>query len=91
MAQQLEDYQFRPNITNPELMAMDFLSSSVGESSMDTLLKFVNLYGFGQALIREQKCAVTDYGLISRKDGQHPSILERHTSPLQRGIEEMTM
>lgn len=91
VAQQLEDYQFRPNITNPELMAMDFLSSSVGESSMDTLLKFVNLYGFGQALIREQKCAVTDYGLISRKDGQHPSILERHTSPLQRGIEEMTM
>ena len=91
VAHHLEDYLFSPNITDPESMAMDFLSSSVGESSMDTLLKYVNLYGFGQALIEEQKCAVTDYGLISREDGQHPSILERHSSPIQGGIEEMMM
>ena len=91
VAHHLDDYLFSPNITDPELMAMDFLSSSVGESPMDTLLKFVNLYGLGQTLIEEQKCAVTDYGLISREDGQHPSILERHSSPLQRGMEEMTM
>ena len=91
VAHHLEDYLFSPNITDPESMAMDFLSSSVGESSMDTLLKYVNLYGFGQALIEEQKCAVTDYGLISREDGQHPSILERHSSPLQHGMVEMTM
>lgn len=91
VAHHLEDYLFSPNITDPELMAMDFLSSSVGESSMNTLLKFVNLYGFGQALIEEQKCAVTDYGLISREDGQHPSSLVRHSSPLQHGMEEMTM
>ena len=91
VAHHLDDYLFSPNITDPELMAMDFLSSSVGESPMDTLLKFVNLYGLGQTLIEEQKCAVTDYGLISREDGQHPSILERHSSPLQCGMEEMTM
>lgn len=91
VAHHLDDYLFSPNITDPALMAMDFLSSSVGESSMDTLLKFVNLYGFGQALIEEQECVVTDYGLISREDGQHPSTLERHTAPLQCGMEEMTM
>lgn len=91
VAHHLEDYLFSPNITDPKLMAMDFLSSSIGESSMDTLLKFANLYGFGQALIEDQKCAVTDYGLISREDGQHPSILERHSSPTQGGMEEMTM
>ena len=91
IAHDLDDYLFSPNITDPELMAMDFLSSSVGESSMDTLLKFVNLYDFGQALIEEQECVVTDYGLISREDGQHPSILERYSSPLQCGMEEMTM
>lgn len=91
VARHLDDYLFSPNITDPELMAMDFLSSSVGESSMDTLLKFVDLYDFGKALIEKQECVVTDYGLISREDGQHPSILKRHSSPLQGGIEEMTM
>lgn len=87
----LDDYLFSPHLTGPEAVALDFLSSSVGESSMETLLRYVNVYGYGQALIDEQKCVATEYGLISREDGLHPSILEQHSASAQGGMEEMQM
>lgn len=87
----LDDYLFSPRLTDPEKVALNFLSSSIGESSMETLLKFVNLYGYGQALIEEQQCVATDYGLISREDGLHPSILEQHPAPVQKGMEGIQM
>lgn len=87
----LDDYLFSPRLTDPEKVALNFLSSSIGESSMETLLKFVNLYGYGQALMEEQQCVATNYGLISREDGLHPSILEQHLAPVQKGMEGIQM
>lgn len=87
----LDDYLFSPHLTSPEAVALDFLSSSVGESSMETLLQYINVYGYGQALIKEQNCVTTDYGLISREDGFHPCILEQNSAHAQGGMEEMQM
>lgn len=87
----LDDYLFSPHLTDPEAVALDFLSSGVGESSMETLLQYVNVYGYGKALIEEQNCVTTDYGLISREDESHPSILKQHPSPIQGSMEEMQM
>lgn len=73
----LDEYLFSPQYATPEDMARDFLESSVGSGSMETLLPYVNLYAYGQALIQEQECSLTEYGLISREDGQSLKPMEQ--------------
>lgn len=70
IAYNLDDYLFSPQYATPDDMARDYLSSSLGEPAMETLLKYLNLYGYGEALMKEQECAMTEYGLVSREDGQ---------------------
>ena len=69
-ADALDEYLFTPQYASPEDMARDFLESSVGEAGMSTLLPHINLYAYGRALMEEQECALTEYGLISREDGE---------------------
>ena len=69
-ADALDEYLFTPQYASPEDMAQDFLESSVGEAGMSTLLPHINLYAYGRALMEEQECALTEYGLISREDGE---------------------
>jgi hypothetical protein len=79
----LDEYLFTPQYASPEDMARDFLESSVGSRSMETLLPYVNLYAYGQALMQEQEYALTEYGLISREDEQNLKPME------QNGMEMM--
>ena len=58
-------------------MARDFLANSMGDGSMETLLPYVNLYAYGQTLIQGQECTLTEYGLISREDGQSLKPMEQ--------------
>lgn len=75
-ADTLDEYLFSPQYASPEDMARDFLESSMG-GAMETLLPHVNLYAYGQALIQEQDCTPTEYGLISREDGQNLKAVEQ--------------
>jgi len=68
----LDEYLFRPQYASPEDMARDFL-----ESSMETLPPHINLYAYGQALMQEQECTLTEYGLVSREDGQSLTPVEQ--------------
>lgn len=79
----LDEYLFTPQYASPEDMARDFLECSVGEAGMSTLLPHINLYAYGRALIQEQECTLTEYGLISREDGQSLKLME------QSGMEMM--
>lgn len=82
-ADALDEYLFTPQYASPEDMARDFLESSVGESGMSTLLPHINLYAYGRALMEGQECTLTEYGLISREDGQSLKLME------QSGMEMM--
>jgi hypothetical protein len=73
----LGDYLFSPQYASPEDMARDFLANSMGDGSMETLLPYVNLYAYGQTLIQGQECTLTEYGLISREDGQSLKPMEQ--------------
>ena len=79
----LDEYLFTPQYASPEDMARDFLESSLGEAGMSTLLPHINLYAYGRALMEGQECALTEYGLISREDGQSLKPME------QSGMEMM--
>lgn len=84
----LDEYLFSPQVLFPEDMAQDFLASSMGVKALDTLSKFVNLYGYGEALMEEQNCVQTEYGLVSREDGQSLTYSE---SQGQESTNEMTV
>ncbi len=62
----LDEYLFTPQYASPEDMARDYLASSMGSGAVETLLPHVNLHAYGQALIQEQECALTEYGLMPR-------------------------
>lgn len=69
-ADALDEYLFTPQYASPEDMAQGFLESSMGEAGMSALLPHINLYAYGRALIQQQECTLTEYGLISREGGQ---------------------
>lgn len=73
----LNEYRFTPQCASPEDMARDFLESSVGEAGMAALLPHINLYAYGRALMEGQECTLTEYGLISREDGQSLKLAEQ--------------
>lgn len=77
IAGSLDDYLFTPQYASPEDMARDYLESTMGDGAAETLLPHVNLHAYGQSLIQEQECVLTEYGLISREDGQSLKPAER--------------
>ncbi len=84
-ADALDEYLFTPQYASPEDMARNFLESSVGEAGMSTLLPHISLYAYGRALIEEQDCVLTKYGLISRKDGQSLTPAEQSRMEICNG------
>lgn len=89
IAHNLDEYLFTPQYTSPEDMARDFLLSSLGEPAMATLSKYVNLYGYGEKLMEEQQCGLTEYGMVSREDGQCLKTSLSPTASIQGGMEMM--
>lgn len=83
----LNEYLFTPQYASPEDMARDYLASTMGDEPTETLLPHVNLHSYGQSLIQEQECTLTEYGLISREDGQ--PVREMQNQPSQGGMEMM--
>lgn len=79
----LDEYLFKPQYASPEDMAREFLKRSMGEAAISTLLPYIDLCAYGRALVQEQECALTEYGFISRKDGQSLKPMK------QRGMEMM--
>lgn len=88
IADVLDEYLYSPQLIYPEDLASDFLASSMGERALDTLSGFVNLFGYGEALMKQQNCVQTEYGMVSREDGQEP----KHTALDDQGPQAgMTM
>ena len=66
---------------------MGELRVSVDEETLRTLLPHVKLYPYGQALLDQRHSALTDYGLVERRDGQPIQALAGQP---QRGGMEMS-
>lgn len=66
----LDEYLFFPQYTVPEDMARDFLTTVVDKTAMDTIIRHINLHDYAAALMEDLKCVMTEYDLISRRDGQ---------------------
>ena len=55
---------------SPEDVARGELRSAIGEEQAALLCRYLNLYGYGEALIQQYGGELTDYGLLTRADSQ---------------------
>ena len=71
IAYNLGEYLFTPQLVSSYDVGLNFLESELGAHVAETLLPHVNLYGYGNALLKAQEAELTEYGLVSREDGQN--------------------
>ncbi len=86
IATTLDDYLFTPQYLTAEDMARDYIRTSMGEVAAAQLYPFVQLAQYGQALMEDEECALTDYGMVSREDGQCLKTSLSPTGPVQDGM-----
>ena len=70
LTERLDAYSLDRSAASPEDVARGELRSAVGEEQAALLCRYLNLYGYGEALIQQYRGELTDYGLLTRADGQ---------------------
>ena len=70
LREHLDDYIFDPTIHTPEDAARAELHVSMDDREAELLLPFVDLHGYGLALLERYNSVITPYGLVERRDGQ---------------------
>lgn len=70
LVSQIPAYIFSPQFSSPEEMAKAELSVLLCDPDAETILPYVDLQKYGEALIEKSCAEMTGYGLIERTDGQ---------------------
>ncbi|MBM6884626.1 antirestriction protein ArdA [Pseudoflavonifractor phocaeensis] len=70
LTERLDAYILDRSAAAPEDVARGELRSAVGEEQAVLLCRYLNLYGYGEALIQQYGGELTDYGLLTRADSQ---------------------
>ena len=70
LTEQLESYVYSPEFSSPTDVARAEIKFSLIEQEADLLIPHVNLHQYGKALLENHNWTLTDYGMISRQDGQ---------------------
>ena len=70
LTEQLDAYNLDWAAASPEDVARGELRRSMGEENAALLCRYLNLYGYGEALIQQYGGELTDYGLLTRADSQ---------------------
>lgn len=70
LTERLDAYNLNWAAASPEDVARGELRRFMGEENADLLCWYLNLYGYGEALIQQYGGELTDYGLLTRADGQ---------------------
>ena len=70
LTERLDAYNLDRAAVSPEDVARGELRSAVGEEQAALLCRYLNLYGYGEALIQQYGGELTDYGLLTRADSQ---------------------
>ena len=87
LTERLDAYNLNWAAASPEDVARGELRRSMGEENADLLCRYLNLYGYGEALIQQYGGELTDYGLLTRADGQPV----QEPLPPQPGLNSMGM
>ena len=70
LSEQLDSYVYSPEFSSPTDVARSSIKFSMTETEADLLIPHVNLHQYGKALLANHNWNLTEYGMISRQDGQ---------------------
>lgn len=70
LTEHLADYILMPNLSSPQEAAIDELNFTMDAHSAELLLPHVNLFTYGNEIIKDDNAALTSYGLLHREDYQ---------------------
>ena len=70
LAEHIGDYILTPEISSPQEAAIDELTFTMDTHSAELLLPHVNLFTYGNEIIKDDNAALTSYGLLHREDYQ---------------------
>ena len=70
LTEQLESYVYSPEFSSPTDVARAEIKFSMTEQEAELLIPHVNLHQYGTALLTNHNWNLTEYGMISRQDGQ---------------------
>ena len=70
LMEHLDDYILMREISSPQETAIDRLRFLADEGAVKILLPHVNLFAYGNEIIREDNASLTPYGLLRRADCQ---------------------
>ena len=70
LVEHIGDYILTPEISSPQEAAIDELNFTMDAHSAELLLPHVNLFAYGNEIIKDDNAALTSYGLLHREDYQ---------------------
>ena len=85
LAAEVDEYFFEPQVNGPEDVARGELNVILCGSDMEALLPYIDLEGYGRALLKRDQAMVTSYGLVERDTAQQ--VLTEDEAPGQGGME----
>ena len=79
LVEHIGDYILTPEISSPQEAAIDELNFTMDDHSSELLLPHVNLFAYGNEIIKYDNAALTSYGLLHREDYQPMQTQVRET------------
>ena len=70
MIERMDEYLVTPQYETLKDVARDELSVFVDPRSAEAMIPYLDLEGFGGALVKTLNAELTDYGMVERKDRQ---------------------
>ena len=70
LVEHIGDYILTPEISSPQEAAIDELHFTMDDHSAELFLPHVNLFAYGNEIIKDDNAALTSYGLLHREDYQ---------------------
>ena len=87
LVERMDEYLVSLQYETLEDIARDELNFIADLTSVEVIIPYLDLKGYGAALVKALNAELTDYGLVERKDRQPVQALQER--PRQTGVEMM--
>lgn len=87
LAGTVDEHLFEPKASSPEDVAREELEVVICEKNAETLMPYIDLHGYGRALLERDHAVITEYGLVERPGREQVQGMEEQ--PGSGGMEMM--
>lgn len=81
LAGTVDEHLFEPKAGSPEDVAREELEVVICEKDAETLMPYIDLQGYGRALLERDHAVITEYGLVKRSGGEQVQGMEEQPGP----------